>query len=422
MIFWVNLITIISLVTIPLYCIYRINKSKYTALLNPSLHLLIWGYAYFIFPIFLMPENPLFRFFKLSDTTYQETSLLCNWYVFIFFIYYLFSSDKKIESTDYYPKPITYDLSIFFTALTSAIFIFLVFKFGAELWGIESRSQALRTFSINIFEGFKYPVLLNLFIASVSVIAWRTRSFYSFLLIPLAISLDLLAKGRMVAWTYLFFAYINYVSISKKAALKVAIPIFTLLVSTVFFRLSDTNKDLDLMDAIGLFFSDQTNTFLGALLYYQDYVGKGNLVNYLLFSFFQFLPNAFTLSLFDYSSQAETTTSFTVDLDYINKIGYSLANNIVGESLYYGGIEFAIISPLIIGGIIYGLYKFRVFKTFPGFIFMCFVIASLRGTVRGNFYSSFLQNIWLMYSYLIWLTLLEWGRTVFQFKQDSEKI
>jgi len=369
-----------------------------------------------------MPENPLFRFFKLSDTTYQETSLLCNWYVFIFFIYYLFSSDKKIESTDYYPKPITYDLSIFFTALTSAIFIFLVFKFGAELWGIESRNQALRTFSINIFEGFKYPVLLNLFIASVSVIAWRTRSFYSFLLIPLAISLDLLAKGRMVAWTYLFFAYINYVSISKKAALKVAIPIFTLLVSTVFFRLSDTNKDLDLMDAIGLFFSDQTNTFLGALLYYQDYVGKGNLVNYLLFSFFQFLPNAFTLSLFDYSSQAETTTSFTVDLDYINKIGYSLANNIVGESLYYGGIEFAIISPLIIGGIIYGLYKFRVFKTFPGFIFMCFVIASLRGTVRGNFYSSFLQNIWLMYSYLIWLTLLEWGRTVFQFKQDSEKI
>jgi hypothetical protein len=423
MAFFSNLTTIIILVIVPAYCYYRIQKNKYMALLNPSLHLVVWGYVYLSFPVFFMHDYYLHKIFKFSDQIYSSTNALCNWYVFVFLIYYILSKDQKIESAGYRPKIITYTIATFFVGLTTLIFIFLLFKFGGTLLGMKDRGEALRYFGENIFFNFKYPIFLNIFIASVAVIVWRSRSFYSYLLIPLAISLDLLAKGRMIAWTYLLFAYINYVAISKKTAFKLAIPFFFLLVSTVFFRIEpddNTKKVKDVLTLLTTIFSDPINNRFTVPLYYKNYVGEGNLGEYMLFSLFQFLPNSITLPLFGYSSIIQTSITYVVDQDYRGKIGYSLSSNIVGEALYYGGIDFAIISPLLIGFLIYSLYTFRVFKTFPGFIFFCFVLSGLRGVMRGTFYNSFLPSIWLMVSYLVWLTVLEWGRVVFISKQISD--
>lgn len=418
MAFWSNLTTIILLVLVPVYCSYRIWKNKYMALLNPSLHLLTWAFVYLTFPVFFMRGYQLDKIFNFSDQIYNETNVLCNWYVFVFLIYYLLSKDKEIEPVEEYrPKPPTYWIAIFFTTLNTIVFVFLLFSYGEKFWSIGDRVKAFK-YSGEILGQYKYPVFLNIFIASVAVITWRKRSFYTYLLIPIAISLDLLAKGRVIAWVYLMFAYVNYVAISKKMALTIAVPVALLLVSTVFLRLkTDSHSTNDFLIVITTIFSDSMNNRFVVPICYKDYLGVGNLGEYLLFSLFQFLPNTITLPLFDYSSISQTILSSVVDQSYLHKTGYGLATNIVAESLYYGGIDFAVISPLIIGGVIYGLYVSRVFTTFPGFILFCFIVSGLRGTVRGSFYNSFLPSIGLMYTYLLWLTVLEWGQVALRSKR-----
>jgi hypothetical protein len=356
--------------------------------------------------------------FNFSDQIYNDTNVLCNWYVFVFLIYYLLSKDQDLEPVEEYrPKPPTYWIAIFFTALSTLVFVFLLFSYGEKFWSLGDRVKAFK-YSGEILGQYKYAVFLNIFIASVAVITWRKRSFYPYLLIPIAISLDLLAKGRVIAWFYLMFAYVNYVVISKKMAITIAVPVALLLVSTVFLRIkADSHSTNDFLIVITTIFSDSINNRFVVPICYKDYLGTGNLGEYLLFSLFQFLPNTITLPLFDYSSVGQTVLSSVVDQSYIHKTGYGLATNIVAESLYYGGVDFAIISPLIIGGVIYGLYASRVFTTFPGFILFCFIVSGLRGTVRGNFYNSFLPSIGLMCTYLIWLTVLEWGQVALRSKR-----
>lgn len=414
-----NLLTYFLLLLIPIYCAYRILRNKYIALLNPSLHLVFWAYVYLTVPVLFMKSYSLYNFFNFSDQIYITTSFLCNWYVVVFWIFYMISTDHNIEVVNYRPKITTYHLALFFSFAISVFFVFLIGKFGPTLLSLSDRGSALSFFSDKIFFGYKFGIFFNVFLGSVAVILWRTRNPLWLLMFLLPISIDLLAKGRTIAWSCLFFAYLNYVFIFKKTAFKIAIPLFVGLVFGGFLRYKEYNWNQGIDKIFIDLFSDPIVNRFSTPLVYKDHFGEGNLFSYFIFSFFKILPESFTRSLFDYNNSAQVSLGHILTQDYGRKLGYSISVNIVGEALYYGGITFAIISPLLIGLIIYSLYDFRIYRNFPGFIFVCIVISGLRGTMRGTFYDTFMPAVYLMFSYLIWITILEWKSVVFRFKNNS---
>jgi hypothetical protein len=351
--------------------------------------------------------------FVFTQEILQDTDIICNWFNLIFLGFYFISSDQKILRKEYKPRNSTYYLALVIAGATTVYFIYLVSIFGPILMAIPDRVQALEVFGRDVFNGAKLSAFLNIFLCSLAVIVWRSRNFLYFLLLAFPLSLDLMAKGRMIVWASLLFAYLNYVAISKKTGFIIAIPLCLFLISTVLFRFDNLDWESGLDQIMVLLFSDPVNSRFSTPLVYKDYYENGDLGEYLLRSFFNFLPDVINKIIFGYEDRQGLNVSEIIANDYSSKIGFSLGINLPSEAIYYGGTPFAFISPFIIGGITYLLNRFGIYKTFPGFIFLCFYISLLRGIVRGTFYDNFMPIIYWMFSYLIWMTVLEWGRLIF---------
>jgi hypothetical protein len=355
----------------------------------------------------------LYEHFSFTPEILMNSDIICNWFNFVFLGFYIISIDPILQTKEYKPQNSTYYLALVLTGATTVYFIYLISLFGPTLIALD-RIEGLEAFGRDVFDGAKLLAFLNILLVSLAVIVWRTKNFLWFLLLAFPASLDLLAKGRMIVWLALMFAYLNYITISKKTGFIVAIPVLLVLVSTVFFRFENFDWESGLEQIILILFSDPINNRFSTPLVYGDYYKNGELGEYLLRSFFNFLPGVISKIIFGFENREELSMSQIITDDYSSKIGgFSLAVNLPAEALYYGGTFFAVISPIIIGGITYLIYRLGIYKTFPGFIFLCFYISTLRGIMRGTFYDTFMPLVYLMFSYAIWMTVLEWGRLIF---------
>ncbi len=415
-----DLLMYFNLLAIPLYCWRRFRKNSYLILLNPCFYLLIISYIYLTLSTVLVERfftllkrgDYFYNFFsQFSEETIEATSLLSNWFTLVFFLFYIFSVDRKILPSRFTPKAITSQIALWFTGITSLILFTLIIVYGPSLIANSDRGESLSYFASEIFYKYKVGILSSILQASISVIVWRTKNFRWYILLLLPIVLELCSKGRTMAFSCAVFAYINYVFITRKTKIIVIFFILFAIVGSVFLRFD--NFEFNLEKNTLTLLSDSTLSWFSTLIVYDNFIDSGNLGEYILISSFKIMPSLVSKLIFGYEDYRDIELASVLLESYENQLGFSLASNIVGEALYYGGIGFALLSPIIIGSIFYGMNRVKIYKTFPGFIFFCFMMSAVRRLIRSSFYDNFLILVYVMFSYLIWITILEWGRVIF---------
>ena len=411
-----NILGSFNLIVVPIYCIYVMKRKSLSVFLNPCFYLVFFAYLYLTLPSTVLPEYYLNNYLGLSRDSIQTTNLLCNWYTFIFLLFFAFSKNYSLPNLSFKPRKKTYQISLVFTAVLSLVFLGLLIKYGPMLLQSEDRVDAIAQFVELVYDPYKVRVLLNVFIASVTVLVWRSKNVIWYALLLLPIMLEMTSNGRAISIVCILFIYVNQLLISRRTYLWLfGAGLGGLFLSTIVRRFELSWQE-SLLEFVRVF-NEFINTRASATVVYQYFNHDGDLLPYLLASVLNILPNSLSEFLLGEEVYANLDYVKIIGDANFSKLGYGLAGNMIGESLYYGGITFAIISPFIIGGTYFFINKLRIYKTFPGLIFMIFTITAIPNAMRQSFYQTFLSSTYLMFSYLGWLTYLEYGRSVVGKKQ-----
>lgn len=413
-----------NLIFVPIYCFYRIRKNKYT-LLNASFHILVLSYLYFTISSFFLDEFIEFQysvepwFSTFSSESIAVTSLLCNWFTLVSLFFYSLSKEPKEIKIAFFPQKITYQIALIVTFSTTAIFIALLLIHGPSLIANSSnRFYLLRYFSQEFIGKYKYLYLMNILLASLSVIAWRKRTFKYFWVLIVPVITEFLTKGRDISFYMVVYTYINYVAVTKKLQIALFSPLILGIVGVGIIRSNNLDRIQGIGDTLLYVSAEVTATRLTTVITYNSFMNDGDLWTYLLNSILNVFPSSITSILID----STDIYSNTIREYYRTKLQSSstgLAGNIVSEALYYGGISFAIITPIIIGAIFLFLNRIKIYRTLPGFIYYCIVIARLRNYFRIGFYNTFFSLITLMLTLLLWIVILEYDNRRVHPKLDS---
>lgn len=403
-----------NLIFIPIYCIRRFKKKKHFSFLNPCFYLLISSYFYLTLSSFLLTrylENfSYIELFRFKSASIEATNLICNWFTFVFLIFYILSSEHKNTIARFKPKANSYLVALIFTGIISLLLLMIIATNASTLLSFETRLESFDFYVEEILFKYKVGILVNVLLASLTVIVWRTKNFKWYLILLIPIALDLLAKGRTLSLFCILFAYINYVTITQKPRIIAIVSVILLLILSGLFR-EEFALSWDTL-AIGTF-SEVILTRFTTVLTYDHFLNEGEIMPYLFQSLFSSLPNFIAELLVDIQTPYVLEIADFAVSKVQNPNFSGLAGNLASEALFYGGTTFAIISPLIIGSTFYLINKLRIYKTFPGFIFFCFLIASFQQISRTSFYDHFFGTICLMFTSLIWITFFEYGRIVF---------
>ena len=423
-----NILLYFNTFFVPIYMILRIKKNKSLAFLNPCIYLLITSYLYLTVASLLFELNQeimgglLGFYLNFKEDSLLITDAICNWFVFVFLIYYVLSKDRNlIISEEYKPKRITAKIAFFFTLFISAFFLVLIVIYGPRLVSLSfEEARAM----VPVFTGrYRYKVLSLTLAAAVTILVWRTKKVKWYLFLILTVAIDLLTRSRGRAMFIVIFSYVNYVAIFRKLRLKLFSFLLIGILSTFFLRKSlSVNSAIDLIKIPMQVLGEVFNTRATTTIVYDNFLNQGSLTDYILYSFTKTLPGIVgnLIEELIWSNAEEVTQSLdyqSVIGDYYGSLGvtWGLAGNIASEALYFGGIPFAIISPLIIGGIFYLFHELRLNRTLPSFLFLSILIAELpRGIMRNTFYDTFFTIFYVMFSYLIWVTWLEGKRIIFK--------
>jgi hypothetical protein len=99
----------------------------------------------------------------------------------------------------------------------------------------------------------------------------------------------------------------------------------------------------------------------------------------------------------------DVNTSYINTIEEAAGLGYGLAGNLLSEALVYGGMIFALISPIIICLILYFINKTFLKKKLIGFLFIILILCSSQNIIRFSFYESILP---ILYTIAVWLFYL----------------
>jgi hypothetical protein len=412
----ISLASYFLIICIPAYIFYRLRKNGKHALLNVCLYPLILSYIYLCIPSALI-NNFIEIFFDgstfgLTGFDFEATYLYSSWFTLTFLIFYYFSKDRRFAvNSSFYPKVRTYKIAkiLFILVLIAySIIIFIEFPNLLPLFLSSDRINLLSQFS-DIIDTYRLVTLTYISMGLCAVISWKTRKFYSYLIFIPPIFIELLTLGRTISFQIIIFAFVNYALVSRKPNYNFLFLILTLLVITVFFRFGSFSYSP--LSFLYLSFSDLFLTYLGGVLTYSNLYSMGNYYDTLLSSLLRLFPSFISDYIFADSSNIHSSFDsfrYETSILYARKVGFDLANNVISESIYYGGTFLVVIYPLLIASIFYFINYFFICKTFPGYIYVLILISSLRAMfAQSGFFYYFPVTIYLMFSYLVWLTYLE---------------
>lgn len=410
-----------NFIVIPFYLVYRYKSNKLAIFLNPLLYLVIASYFYltissFFFDSFIEAQVYFTPILGIVTTkSIAVTNLVSNWTVLVFLVFYYFSKDyETFLLLQYKPRGKTYQLALFFCTISALVYILIILFYGPELF-TSPRRASLELYA-DLFRKFRLENFYILLLASSTVLVWRSKSFRWYLVLLIPIIFGFLAKDRDLALQIIIFCYLNFVCLTKKSHFSLLTTClgFILLFGLVNnFKGSFLPRDYSIYNLLGEFF----NTRVTSIIVYKNYLDYGDFFDYIKESILNFFPSILTNFIFE-----QNTIDYHIQIkDYYNAVGinFGLAGNIVSEALFYGGVSFAFISPFIIGVIFYAINLLKLYRVFPGFVFLCILVAKLYVSMRSSFYDNFLDNIYLMFTYLLWLTLLEGNRRFYRINRKT---
>jgi len=377
--------------------------------LNPCFYLSGYAFLYLLLGTLISEAGQELYGFGFSDETRWLSNSLMLYYFFIFFGVYAVSDDEVIAFEKRISiKSLTIIRLVGIACLLIATGILVVH--GPTLLSMSGdRNQVYAYFVEHIFYDLRYGTLINFMIVFFVCEYLRSKPAANplriglFVFLPVLI-IELLVGGRAVLLKVLLVVFIVTCLKKGKLYLRYLLYSFIALASIGLIQRFDV-ATVDLgqtaLNALGELILTRTTT---DIVIENGLSGSG--YAYSISSMLSLLPGVVN------------TLSFPDSVNYIDVVTsaagreYGVAGNIVSEAYYYGGLWFALISPFIISTCMYALNGARFTRHLPGFLFLMFVILGLQNMMRTSFYDQLPAYVYLMYSYFLFITLLDFGNPV----------
>jgi hypothetical protein len=385
------------------YVYYRYRKAgeKEDYWSNGNLYLLLLSVIYLIVP----GQIYIYEVFRLASFKESTFNQICNYsiyYWFVFFIFYLMSSDRKFdknnESKERLNKLIASRLVLTLTSTSTSIlilttillfFIIITFTYNINL-DIPRTEKYLIFTKIQQFPGF---VFLSWFVIIWTfILAIKKNKIYYFLSYMPLIYIDLLLAGRY----YLFVSAVAiflYFSIIKKIKVKLIYMILMPLTLQFIGAIRDGfNFGAGAIEKIVDLSGELINTWTSiGLLLESDYTSNQN--PFILF-LTRLIPQPFFGFLFGEKK------SYADEINSMHDFGFGMGSSILTEGFAYGSL-FALALPIIIGLIYFNVgKKFNKNRSLNSsvihFMLIINVFSIYRGATIVNF-SSLISIYFIIY-------------------------
>ena len=402
----------LSVLVLFLIIIYKISRERYLIVSSLVFWFIFFYFCYLAFPCLFIEEINKRWFFS------QLTIDISRCIVFIYnlsfsFILFSFCYGDKTLSEAFLLKQrclFVYQAALFIEVVSTCVILFAVLK----LINIRSGISGLRAYFLireaaeSLEAKYHIRMILYLLISSSFYLFWYKRRIRYFLPLFGIIIFETLAGKRTTAFIVLLYLYVIYAISRKKLALKIIIPIMSvLLIGVLFVRAKALESEMGLSVVFGEFF--ETFTTLPYIVE-KDLFGKGFLLERVLsdYTFASFLPGMLKVNIISYLSSGSEIAR------YVGK-GYGLGSNFISEQIFEFGLVGYItvfFVPLII------IYFDKMLKGINNLIIKIVFIFQLRLYVREGI-SQFMISFYIIILYQSFFYFLRRKNVVFYSKVNQ---
>lgn len=396
----------------------RAGNSRKVAgfILNPCFYLSGYAFLYLLLGTLISESGQEMYGFGFSDETRSLSNSLMLYYFLVFFAAYAASDDKVLALKKRVAiKSLAFVRVIGIVCLLIASAILVVH--GPALFSMSGdRNQVYAYFVEHIFYDLRYGTLINFMLLFFVCEYLAAKPNVSVLRIALLAFLpvffiELMLGGR--AALLKIFLSIFIVTCLKKGKLYLRYLLYSFLTLAAIgliqrFDISAMEIGQTALSALGELILTRTTTDLVI-----ENSLSGNGFMYSISSALALFPGAVNTLIFPNSVNYIDVVSSTAGREF------GVGGNIVSEAYYYGGLGFALVSPIIIAVSMYLLNRARFTMHLPGFLFLLFVILGLQNVMRTSFYDQLPAYVYLMCSYFLFITLHESNNPVLQAYRGS---
>lgn len=394
-------------IIVPLTLIYRVRRNPRGAIVNPLFYLLTFAYLYLLIPNFYI-DYVIYDVYSLpiDKASFRLSQIICQWHVLIFFLYYIFSKDAKIALSENRPYIGVYQISFFIYALLTFLFLFIILKEIPAVWALRgNREEALGQFYSTVQSRYKLAILNYIMFGVTTVVVWKKRNLMYLIPLLLICIMDISHGGRTMIFMVFIYCYMNIVLFKNKLYLQYAIAGVVTMIMIGLLQRTDVSNLLWSLYMAGAEFS---NTRVTTAYIIDTPQLQEPLLQHMAIAFLKTFPGGISNKIFSIPDGMWYGEKISAHLG----LNFGLAGNIATEAIYYGGIPFGFISPLIIGMIYYALNYLRIYKNLVGLIFVLLLCAKTQDIMRMYFYENFFYLIQMLIFFLPFITFIEYNKRI----------
>ncbi|MEL0028513.1 MAG: hypothetical protein VW625_07630, partial [Perlucidibaca sp.] len=331
---------------------YRVHAAvaaqNITGLLyNPVLYLFFFVYFYMVLGTMLSPAGQSLVGFVFYDEASDQASWLCYYYFVVTLLCYWISRDRQLRYADIELGAMG-ELTLGLSLIALPYAYFLLITQGPALAELQSSRYAAMQYYAEAFSQKGFGQTYCIAMAAATLYTLRFPRDPKAVLVVLVcifpfLAADYLQNARSTMFGIMTLVFILLCTRQQKLYVMPAVAaIVALMLFGLVFRTDYRSLSLgtNLLSSLSELFLTRASV---------DYVVGSNpdvgLYHLFTASMDRILPGL--AKVLDDSN----VEYFTDYIEHTMKLSFGLAGNLVSEAYYYGGLPFALISPVLIGGL-----------------------------------------------------------------------
>lgn len=400
------------LIFVPAYIAFRAVRSGAASVFNFSLYPLIFSYFYLLVPSLVPFVTTLDKMLSLSSDSFEIVDQLGAWSVGVFLFGYFLTKDSPLKFNEGLRlSSLTLSFSRFFQVVCVVVSMLILARHGSSLYALSGdRALSYEYYAKEIMDVYKLPVLFSFCAVASTLLYLRYGTLRNLApLLPFAV-LDALQGGRGYTFAALIVFGLNYLAVHMERFKRVMLLMasFALFLFASAFVRRYLAVD-DTSDPWVVFFGEFFFTRLTAQFTFDNLAGHGDLLTYFFVSVSKLFPQFLVAPLFN---EDDLVPYHAVVNDWTG-VGFGLAGSIMSESLYYGGIGFGVVSPMVIAAIFCLMQRSRVYLRLPGYLFFIVLSSSMYLIFRTGFYTNFFSFGYMFIFYFSVMILPSYRCSIF---------
>ena len=375
------------------FLIRRFIKCPTGSLSNPLFYIVGFGALYFLLPASYLDYILLVAGLSAKASTVIECQWFSIWYETVFFMFYLLSNDYQLRFNTTKANDSVVNVCWWLNVLLCCFLLFIIIIYVPKIFALrDNRGAAFELYEYSVNSPFRFRQITYCHIVIMFVLVWAKRKLIYLLPCTAYLIIDYSHGGRTSSLIILLFVYFCLILIKRKTYINYALISIVFLTAVGLLQRSDSSKFSELAFTSGMEFS---NTYITTayLLEHSDY--KLDSIEYIFVSLMKLFPGGIV----------DKMTGFVWYGDLLSEkvgLGYGLAGNLITEALIYGGKLFAIINPVLIGGILFILNEMSLKKTLFGILSILLLCFTMQITIRQYFWGFIFYPLQIILFYCIW--------------------